>query len=88
MEKEKNDFSNCSHIELKEKAQYQLGDIIASIEKNNFGDQIIYIREYKKLNYIEKFDSYCYGFKVVDIITNYENNHFEVNEIKKLIKSY
>lgn len=70
------------HIDLKVKdtKAYSIGDIIASVSGNNFGDQIIEFRKYSQLADYKGHKSQ--GFLTVYTITNYEGEHWSENDMK------
>lgn len=76
------DYSTMRHIDLKvkKKTGYSMGDVVASIEGNSHGDQIIHFRVYSQID--DRFE----GLKTVQTVTNFEGEHWSPSAMKSFIK--
>lgn len=80
------DYSkDFKHITIKErnKTKTSKGDIIASIQGNNFGDQIIHFRMFDNLGVCDM--GIIQGYRQCYIITNYEGEHWQLSDMKLFI---
>lgn len=62
-------------VKIKDENNFNLGDIIATITGNNFGDQIVEYREYSDLG------DNTMGLKTLDVVMNHEGSHWSTSEI-------
>jgi len=80
------DFGSMKHINLKikSKIQYNVGDIIVSIEGNNFGDQILHFRRYSELSpkLMDGKEFKVTGFELIESIMNCEGQHWDLKQMK------
>ena len=68
------DWSKMRHVDIyMENDSYDVGDVIASIEGNSFGDKIIHYRIYTEDE----------GFKLISSTMYHEGNHPTLAEIMK-----
>lgn len=81
------DYSGMKHIEIhrlkgSESREYSEGDVIASIEENSFGDQIVHFSVFRSEG------GSRVGFYPMGIETNHEGNHMSVADMKTWLARY